>query len=106
MRKTLTAEEQADQNRAMQWTTKTVPSWRNVYDLIRGVRLEEQKATLVDAEAQWEKGNKEPLARFRGLTNLRALESNLQHYPATMTRERLLADLRHAIEGWALEMLT
>lgn len=106
MRNTLTAEEQADQDRAMQWTAETVPSWRNAYDLIRGVRLEEQKAALVDAQAQWEKGNKEPLARLQGLNNLRALESNLQHYPATMTHERLLADLRSAIEGWALETLT
>jgi hypothetical protein len=36
----LTDEEQADQNLAMTWANETIPSWRNVYDLIRGIRAE------------------------------------------------------------------
>lgn len=42
----------------------------------------------------------------RHRANLKAMEENLKHWPNTMTRERLLDDLRAAREGFRLTELT
>ena len=42
--------------------------------------------------------------RYR--SSLEAIRNNLTHWPATMTRERLLEDLNAALDGFLLETLT
>lgn len=46
-----TPQEQADQDLAMRWTAETHPTWRNVYDLIRAIRAEEQQRQYAEIKA-------------------------------------------------------